>query len=329
MITSHPAATIPVATRPAGLPATAPQRTHKDLHKDCMTHRPGSTSLASQAAAASPSIADDAALAATLAEAAGAVLLALRARVDEGTFEGDRRALQDAGDAAAQTCLAALLAERRPGDAVLSEEARDDRGRLAAARVWIIDPLDGSREFSERSEDGAAWRDDFAVHVALWRRDTGLVAAAVGLPARGLVRRTDRPPVVAVGPLEDILAGRRPLRLAVSRTRPPSVAARLGLRPDVELVPSGSNGVKVMAVIDGTADAYVHAGGQFEWDSAAPVAVATAAGLVATRLDGSPLAYNQPDPWSPDLAVCHPVLLAHLRRLLTEAAAGDEPGASQ
>jgi len=271
--------------------------------------------------------ADDAALAAALATAAGAVLLELRASVDAGTFDGDRLALKDSGDAAAQACLAGLLARARPSDAVLSEEAKDDPTRLAAERVWIIDPLDGTREFSEHAADGEGWRDDFAVHVALWARGRGLVAGAVGLPARGLVRRTDAPPVVAVEPLREVLDGRRPLRLAVSRTRPPAVAARLGERPDVELVPMGSNGVKVMAVLDGTADAYVHAGGQYEWDSAAPVAVATAAGLVATRIDGSPLVYNQPDPWSPDLAVCHPVLVEHLHRLLAEAGAGDEPGA--
>jgi 3'(2'), 5'-bisphosphate nucleotidase len=276
--------------------------------------------------------ADDAALAAALATAAGDVLLALRARVDAGGFERDRRALKDAGDAAAQACIADLLARARPRDAVLSEEAKDDPRRLGADRVWIIDPLDGTREFSERYDDAAGspgWRDDFAVHVALWERGRGLTVGAVGLPARGLVRRSDAPPAVSVEPLRAVLAGTRPLRLAVSRTRPPAVAARLGERPDVELVPMGSNGVKVMAVLDGTADAYVHAGGQYEWDSAAPVAVATAAGLVATRIDGSPLAYNQPDPWSPDLAVCHPVLVEHLHRLLAEAGVGDEPGAQQ
>ena len=271
--------------------------------------------------------AGDAALAAALATAAGDVLESLRARVDGGTFDGDQRTLKDAGDAAAQACLAGLLARVRPHDAVLSEEAKDDPGRLQADRVWIIDPLDGTREFAERLDDGTGWRDDFAVHVALWERGRGLVAGAVALPARGLVRRSDEPPAVAVEPLREVLDGRRPLRLAVSRTRPPAVAARLGERADVELVPMGSNGVKVMAVLDGTADAYVHAGGQFEWDSAAPVAVATAAGLVATRIDGSPLVYNQPDPWSPDLAVCHPVLVEHLHRLLAEAGIGDDPGA--
>jgi 3'(2'), 5'-bisphosphate nucleotidase len=273
--------------------------------------------------------ADDAALAAALAAAAGDVLIGLRARVDNGGFAGDQRALKDAGDAAAQACLADLLARARPADAVLSEEAKDDLRRLDADRVWIVDPLDGTREFSERSADGSGWRDDFAVHVALWARGRGLVAGAVALPARGLVRRSDAPPLVAEAPLREVLAGMRPLRLAVSRTRPPAVAAHLGERADVELVPMGSNGVKVMAVLDGTADAYVHAGGQYEWDSAAPVAVATAAGLVATRIDGSPLVYNQPDPWSPDLAVCHPVLVEHLHRLLADAGTGDEPGAQQ
>jgi 3'(2'), 5'-bisphosphate nucleotidase len=292
-----------------------------------MSDRPSSPIVAPPRASGSDLPAGDAALAADLAAAAGDVLNDLRRRVDCGAFAADERALKDAGDAAAQACLAALLARARPEDAVLSEEAHDDARRLAADRVWIIDPLDGTREFAERAEGGTGWRTDFAVHVALWVRGRGLVAGAVALPGRDLVCRTDAPPHVAVEPLREVLAGLRPLRLAVSRTRPPAVAARLGERPDVELVPMGSNGVKVMAVIDGTADAYVHAGGQFEWDSAAPVAVATAAGLAATRLDGSPLVYNQPDPWSPDLAVCHPVLVEHLRRLLAEAGIGDEPGA--
>ncbi len=78
----------------------------------------------------------------------------------------------------------------------------------------------------------------------------------------------------------------------------------------------GSVGVKIARVLDGTVDAYVHAGGQHEWDSAAPVAVALASGFTATRLDGSPLAYNRPDPWSPDLVVCHPGLEGRVRELL-------------
>jgi 3'(2'), 5'-bisphosphate nucleotidase len=259
--------------------------------------------------------ADDARLAGTLAAGAGTVLMALRDRAGTDDIPLDGPALGTAGDAAAQAWLAAALAAARPVDAVLSEEAEGDDVRLTADRVWIIDPLDGTREFAERNGDGSR-RWDFAVHVALWTRGAGLVAGAVALPARsevlssGSVRRAGADRVRAV------LDGTRPLRIAVSRTRPPAIVAPLAGRPDVELVPLGSNGVKVSAVVDGTVDAYVHAGGQYEWDSAAPVAVARAAGLVATRLDGSPLEYNRPDPWSPDLLVCHPAIEARLRELL-------------
>ena len=259
--------------------------------------------------------ADDATLAATLATGAGMVLIALRDRASTGDVAIDGPDLGKAGDAAAQAWLAAALASCRPGDAVLSEEAERDDARLTADRVWIIDPLDGTREFAERNGDGSR-RWDFAVHVALWTRRDGLVAGAVALPARGEVLGTAT--VRPAGPerCDAVLDGTRPLRIAVSRTRPPAIVQPLAGRPDVELVPLGSNGVKVAAVVDGTVDAYVHAGGQYEWDSAAPVAVALGAGLVATRLDGSALGYNRPDPWSPDLLVCHPAIESRLRGLL-------------
>ncbi len=269
----------------------------------------------------------DVQLATALASGASDVLLALRAEADAGRTDAGTQALRDAGDAAAQAWLATALADARPDDAVLSEEAADDRRRLAADRVWIIDPLDGTREFAERAADGS-WRDDFAVHVALWQRDQGLTDAAVALPARGIVHDTSsavRPARAADHDRDvDVLEGRRPMRIAVSRSRPPEVATRLaGLGP-IELVPIGSCGVKTISVLDGTVDAYVHAGGQYEWDSAAPVAVVRSAGLVATRLDGSELRYNQPDPWLPDLLVCRPRLLDHLHALLAAAAAGNE-----
>lgn len=269
---------------------------------------------------------DDVQLAASLAEGAGRVLCELRAQVDAGTFAGDAAELKDAGDAAAQACIAATLAASRPDDAILSEEAADDPRRLVADRVWIIDPLDGTREFAERLDDGA-WRDDFAVHIALWQRGRGVTDAAVGLPGRDRVLDTDgvanRDPAAA----QAVLAGQRPLRLAASRTRPPAIVHRLANRADVDLVPMGSTGVKVLAVVDGTVDAYIHAGGQYEWDSAAPVAVAQAAGLIATRLDGSPLVYNQADPWCPDLVICDPALLPTLRAMVAEAGIDDEPEA--
>ena len=261
---------------------------------------------------------DDVRLAAALAAGAGEVLLALRARVDAGELPADADALRCAGDAESQAWLAAALSAARAGDVVLSEEAADDPRRLAADRVWIIDPLDGTREFGERQPDGG-WRDDFAVHVALWQRGAGLTAAAVALPARGRVLDTGAPGHPDEALAAAVLAGRRPIRLAVSRSHPSALAARLGERDDVTLVPMGSSGVKVASVVSGDTDAYVHAGGQHEWDTAAPVAVALAAGFTATRVDGSPLAWNQPRPWSPDLVVCAPALAAHVRALLAWA----------
>jgi 3'(2'), 5'-bisphosphate nucleotidase len=277
----------------------------------------------------------DGELAVALALGAGEVLRALRADVDAsgGAFVAGE--LKDAGDAASQAWLAAALAHARPGDAVLSEEAADSAARLTADRVWVVDPLDGTREFAERAATGGGWRDDFAVHVALWERGSarsdGLVAGAVGLPARDAVLSTVSPEGdPAAGPARDldaVLDGRRPLRLAASRSRPPQFVQDLAARGDVELVPMGSAGVKVVSVVDGTVDAYVHAGGQYEWDSAAPVAVALAAGLECTRLDGTPLEYNRQDPWLPDLFVCHPVLAARLRTALTEVGVDIKEGA--
>ncbi len=231
---------------------------------------------------------DDHALAAWLADAAGERLLAVR---QEGLVG---RELKDAGDRAAQDVLAALLAEHRPGDAVLSEEAADDKARLTASRVWIIDPLDGTREFSEPP------RDDWAVHVALWQ-DGELTAGAVAQPALGETFDTGHPPVVP--PRTSTRA-----RIAVSRTRPPAFVEALAAEIGAELVPMGSAGVKVMSVVRDVTDAYVHAGGQYEWDNAAPVAVARAAGLFCSRVDGSELRYNQDDVSLPDLIVCRPEL---------------------
>lgn len=265
-----------------------------------------------------PASLDDDSLARALASGAAEVLLALRAEVDSAGGSFVAKELKDAGDAAAQAWLAAALSAARPGDAVLSEEAKDDAARTGADRVWIIDPLDGTREFAERHADGplaGQWRDDFAVHVALWARGPGLTSGAVALPARGQVLTT------ADGVVRDedsaaVLSGDRPLRIAASRSRPPAFVAALAERDDVELVPMGSAGVKMMAVADAAVDAYVHGGGQYEWDSAAPVAVARSRGLVCTRLDGSELEYNRENPWLPDLFVCPPALAPRLRELL-------------
>ena len=267
----------------------------------------------------------DAAFARWLAERAGQVLLKVRAEM--GFADG--KALKAAGDKAAHDLLRTELARWRPADAVLSEE--DDHARLAwqdgerstvrperlgASRVWIVDPLDGTREFSEEG------RTDWAVHVALWTADCSrpncLAAGAVAMPAQHRTIATDNPPAYPPMPLAAATGG--PIRIAASRTRPPAFVTALADDVGAELVPMGSAGVKIAAVISGDADAYVHAGGQYEWDSAAPVAVASATGLHASRIDGSALKYNEADPKLPDLVVCRkdlaPRLLAALQRHL-------------
>ena len=255
----------------------------------------------------------DAEIAAQAASLAGELLLQLRhgAATDTAT---DSEALRTAGDRDANRAIMKLLANERPEDSLLSEEAADDPRRLIAERVWIIDPLDGTREFGEQDSAGV-WRDDFAVHVALWERGHGLTLGVVGLPARGVIYSSDARTVVPPSP-----AG--PLRIAVSRTRPPGFIAALESAGSAKLLPMGSAGVKVMAVLSGEADAYIHAGGQYQWDSAAPIAVALAAGLVATRLDGSPLRYNVPELLLPDLVVCHPDRADEVRALLDAAGFG-------
>lgn len=226
-------------------------------------------------------------LAAELATEAGELLLAVRAELAEATG-AERKA---AGDKRSHDFLMEALAKARPADAVLSEEGADDPVRLRSERVWIVDPLDGTREFSELD------RDDWAVHVALWQAGE-LIAGAVALPAQGVTLAT---PTVAAPP-----AGPQSPRVVVSRTRPPAVALQVRDALGGTLVEMGSAGAKVAAVVQGRADVYVHAGGQYEWDSAAPVAVARAAGLHTSRIDGSPLRYNRPDPLLPDLVVCRP-----------------------
>jgi 3'(2'), 5'-bisphosphate nucleotidase len=222
--------------------------------------------------------------AALIATEAGRLLLELR----EHGLPPDE--LKAQGDARSQQFIAEALAARHGDDAVLSEEAADDAARLTSARVWIVDPLDGTREYSEVT------RTDWAVHVALVV-DGELVAGAVALPAQGVTLSTAEPP------RSPPVTGSR-LRLLVSRTRPTEHATALAAALDADLVPMGSAGAKVAAVIVGAADVYAHTGGQYEWDSAAPVAVARSAGLHTSRFDGSPLRYNQANPWLPDLLVC-------------------------
>lgn len=241
----------------------------------------------------------DAELARALATEAGTALLDVRVR--GASWYAD--ALRDEGDRVAHELLAARLAMLRPEDGVRSEEAEDSPDRHTADRVWIIDPLDGTREFGEPG------RTDWAVHVALWERGE-LVAGAVALPALGEIYATDKPPA---------LPGRnRRVRFVVSRNRRPAFVRQLAALFDAELVPMGSAGGKAMAVVRGDVDAYLHSGGQYEWDSAAPAAVATATGLHTARLDGSPLRYNRPDPWLPDLYICHPTLAEPLSAALAD-----------
>lgn len=234
---------------------------------------------------------DDHEVAAELAARAGDLLMELRAEAGREGLEP--KELGAAGDARANSLLLAELARLRPTDPVLSEESKDDSARLESERVWIVDPLDGTREYSEG-------RSDWAVHVALV---VGHVpsAAAVALPGESLVLSTaELPPPRPEPPA-------RP-RILVSRTRPPGFAAELADVLDGELVPMGSAGAKAMAVVRGDADVYAHAGGQYEWDSAAPVGVAAAAGMHVSRVDGSALSYNNADPYLPDVLVCHPTL---------------------
>jgi 3'(2'), 5'-bisphosphate nucleotidase len=252
--------------------------------------------------------ADDHALARDLAQEAGELLLGLRSR------GGEPGTLRAAGDRQSHEFLMSRLAAARPADAVLSEEGIDDKARLAADRVWIVDPLDGTREFGE------AGRVDWAVHVALWERAAGdgageLTAGAVALPAQGKVLNTLDPPSRTVPPVS---APAAPLRMVVSRTRASQLVKEVAARLGAELVPCGSAGAKAATVIMGETDVYLHSGGFYEWDTAAPVAVARAAGLHASRIDGASLVYNQDDPLLPDILVCRPVIAGRLLDAIQE-----------
>lgn len=224
----------------------------------------------------------DAELAAHLAETAGKLLLDVRA---SGIFSP--KALGKAGDQTANTFLCHALREARPDDGLLSEEEKDSPERLVKSRVWIIDPVDGTREYSEA-------RSDWAVHIGLSVDGVARVGA-VALPGLGVVLRTDD--------IGEIPAAPERLRMVVSRTRPAKEAVAVAEKLGAELVPMGSAGAKAMAIVRGEADIYLHSGGQFEWDSAAPVAVALAYGLHCSRIDGSPLVYNNEDVYLPDLLI--------------------------
>jgi 3'(2'), 5'-bisphosphate nucleotidase len=234
----------------------------------------------------------DAQLAGRLATEAGHLLVDLR---NELTSEGAPAwQVMDSGDLASHRFIAQALADARPDDAVLSEEGLEDPRRFDADRVWIVDPLDGTSEFGERG------RHDWAVHIALWDGDH-FAAGAVSIPALGLVFCSDPPPVVPT-------YNRSRPRLVTSRSRNPYVAVVVANALDADAVRLGSAGAKAMAVVTGEADIYVHDGGMYQWDSAAPAAVALAAGLHVSRIDGSPMVFNDRDPWLPDLLICRPEL---------------------
>lgn len=240
-------------------------------------------------------------LAARLAAAAGRILLDLRAA---GDLAG--KALGQAGDEAANAMLCRELRAARPDDALLSEEEKDNPARLASRRVWIVDPLDGTREYGEG-------RSDWAVHVALAINGVARVGA-VALPGLGLTLTSGAP--TALAPVND------PLRLLVSRTRPAAEAVQVAERMGAKLLAMGSAGAKAMAVVRGEADVYLHTGGQYEWDNCAPVAVAQAAGLHVSRVDGSPLRYNNADTYLPDLLICRRELAHEVLRLASEYSPG-------
>lgn len=243
----------------------------------------------------------DEALAARLATTAGRILLDLQA---QGGRDG--AALGKAGDEAANAMLCRELRAARPGDALLSEEENDDAARLSQSRVWIVDPLDGTREYGEG-------RSDWAVHVAL-AVDGAAAVGAVALPGLGLTLTSGDPP-----PLRPANA---PLKMLVSRTRPAAEAVHVAEALGADLLPMGSAGAKAMAVVRGEADIYLHSGGQYEWDNCAPAAVAQAAGLHVSRADGSPLRYNNADLYLPDLLICRPELAAEVLRLAAGYQAG-------
>jgi 3'(2'), 5'-bisphosphate nucleotidase len=249
----------------------------------------------------SPSVESDQQLASRVATEAGALLVVLRDELDaRGTHYWD---MKDEGDVAGHRFIVDALRLARPDDVILSEEGFDDRRRLAADRVWIVDPIDGTSEFAEPP------RWDWAVHIALWERGE-LTAAAVAMPSLGRTFAADPPEVLP--PYE-----RDQPILVTSRNRNTYAAVMVARSLDCRVGRLGSAGAKTMAVVMGEADVYVHDGGMYQWDTAAPAAVAAAAGLHVSRIDGSPLVYNQPDLWLPDFLVCRREIADAALRALT------------
>ena len=242
----------------------------------------------------------DVELARHLADTAGRILLELQ---QSRLFDG--KSLGQAGDRTANAFIMEALAVQRPNDAVLSEEEKDNAERLQVSRVWIVDPLDGTREYGEV-------RSDWAVHIAL-SIDGQPSIGAVALPGLGLTLCSGHPPAVP--------PPAKRLRMLVSRTRPAAEAVAVAKALDAELVPMGSAGAKAMAVVRGEADIYLHTGGQYEWDNCAPAAVALAAGLHVSRVDGSPLLYNNENTYLPDLLICNKSLVEQVLQALRESEA--------
>jgi len=234
---------------------------------------------------------DDHQLAGLAAQVTGEVLAELRREAfRDGWMIWEVR---DEGDRRAHDRLVEELGSARPDDVVLSEEGVDDARRLDAERVWIVDPLDGTVDYS------SPYSDDYAVHVALVVNGVP-TAAAVSLPALGRLYGTATSPRPA-DPLRD-----RPVVIA-SRAQAhwgQALAEELG----GDAVTAGSAGVKAMAVVAGEADVYIHPTGLYEWDVCAPAAVARAAGLFVSGIDGSELEFNRARPVVPGLVVCRPEL---------------------
>lgn len=245
---------------------------------------------------------DDVLFARELARGTARVLLDVRAELGFAM----RYRLMDAGDQAAQDYLAAALRRYRPADAVLSEEAPDDLERLNADRVWIVDPVDGTSAY------GWEQSDEWAVHIALWERGE-LSVGVVGRPATGEIFDSE---TAAVQPLQ--YPGE--MRIVCSRSRTTSFVRSVARELDAKLVDMSSAGIKALAVLTGEADAYLHTGGQYQWDNAAPVAVALGAGLVAERVDGSPLIYNERDVAIDDLLICREDVYDDVRAAITRHA---------
>jgi 3'(2'), 5'-bisphosphate nucleotidase len=241
-------------------------------------------------------------LASRIATQAGVMLVELRNELAiEGIHYWD---LKDEGDVAGHRYIMDALTQARPDDVILSEEAADNRRRLSAERVWIIDPIDGTNEFAEPP------RYDWAIHIALWEKGK-LTVGSVALPTLGITFDADPAPIVPPSTRE------RPL-LVTSRTRNPYCAVKVANALGCDVARLGSAGAKAMAVVMGEADIYVHDGGMYQWDSAAPSAVAAAAGLHVSRTDGSPLIYNEESLWLPDFLVCRPEFAEAALRALND-----------